>query len=239
MGAGSGWYYTNYSKDDLITKLLIPFFNKWTIEGKYGKDKAIVNLGSAQFFRFFKTEHEINNEETINFQREQVIGFECTSEFLKEVRYDIASQSAKSLLEKVMIPPKKQMFCIMKFEDEELDSAYDMVVAPLGDKYGYSVLRIDSKENSEVVTDEILDSIAKSELIYAELSYERPNCYFEIGIALSLGKELILVIKKDQKIHFDLQGYRFIEWKTEKELYKKLKNRLDAIKKRKIEVDKT
>lgn len=131
-----------------------------------------------------------------------------------------------------MLPPKRQVFVIMKLGDEYLDSAYKGVIRPLGEEFGYRVIRVDDIEDSGLITDQILENIVESELVLADLTGARPNCYYETGIAHSTGRELILTIKYDEEPHFDLYTHRFILWKTENDLRVKLRKRLESIKRR-------
>jgi hypothetical protein len=75
----------------------------------------------------------------------------------------------------------------------------------------------------------MLVSIAESAIVYADLSGERPNCYYETGFAHALGKNLILAINSSYSRHFDISGYRFITWDTEHDLREKLTSRLEAM----------
>lgn len=61
------------------------------------------------------------------------------------------------------------------------------------------------------------------------LTGERPNCYFEAGYAHALRKQLILTIRKGEKVHFNLAERRFIEWATGKELLDAHYRRLESI----------
>lgn len=124
---------------------------------------------------------------------------------------------------------KDKVFVIMKFHDDRLDSMYSLVIKPIADDFGFSVLRIDEVQDSGLITEQILKDIEQSVIVIADLTGERPNCYYEIGYAHALGKELILTIHKDSKIHFDLAGHRFIQWETEKELMDSLRLRFAAI----------
>lgn len=40
-----------------------------------------------------------------------------------------------------------------------------------------------------------------SEFVLADLSLERPSCYFELGLAQALGKEVYLIAKQGTDIH--------------------------------------
>jgi nucleoside 2-deoxyribosyltransferase len=123
----------------------------------------------------------------------------------------------------------RQVFVIMKFGDPRLDSMYHLVIKPLAEEFGLSALRIDEVKDSGMVTDQILKHIEKSAIILADLTGERPNCYYETGYAHALGRDLILTIQRESAIHFDLAGYRFIQWSTEKELMDALRPRFAAI----------
>ncbi len=117
----------------------------------------------------------------------------------------------------------------MKFGDDILDSAYEGVIKPLAKELDFQIVRVDEILDSGSITQQILENISKSRIIIAELSGERPNCYYEAGFAHALGKEIIFSIQEDSPIHFDLSGYRFITWKTENDYRKKLKERLKSI----------
>jgi nucleoside 2-deoxyribosyltransferase len=117
----------------------------------------------------------------------------------------------------------------MKFGDRHLDSAYVGVIKPLGEKFHYTVVRVDEIQDSGNISSRILENIARSQIVFADLSGSRPNCYYECGYAQALGKEIILSIRKRETVHFDLASYRFIQWETESELRRKFAERLDAI----------
>jgi TIR domain len=133
----------------------------------------------------------------------------------------------------VALPPVlaglRQVFVVMKFGDVRLDSMYEMAIKPAVLKLGFSPLRIDELENAGSITDQTLHEIERSTVVLADLTGERPNCYFEAGYAHALGRQLILTIRRGEPIHFNLADRRFIEWETEKELFDALIRRLEAI----------
>jgi nucleoside 2-deoxyribosyltransferase len=120
----------------------------------------------------------------------------------------------------------------MKFGDKVLDSAYEGVIKPVVKKFKYSPLRIDEIEDGRSISDQILSELACSEIVLADLTGERPNCYYEAGFAHAMGKEIVFTIKKGSALHFDIAGYRFIQWETEDELRERLVKRFKAIKRR-------
>jgi hypothetical protein len=123
----------------------------------------------------------------------------------------------------------RQVFIVMKFDDDVLNSAYKGVIRPLIEEFNYRPLRIDEILDSGKITDQILKEIAKSEVIIVDLTGERPNCYYEAGYAHALEKKIIFTIRKKETVHFDLAGYRFIEWATEQDLREQLRKRLQTL----------
>ena len=101
--------------------------------------------------------------------------------------------------------------------------------------FGYAVVRIDEVQDGGNISAQILENVARSAIVVAELSGGRPNCYYEAGYAHALGKEMIFVIRKGQKIPFDLSTHRFIQWETEAELRERLQQRLDSLASRETE----
>jgi hypothetical protein len=124
---------------------------------------------------------------------------------------------------------QRQLFIIMKFGDPELDSMYKLAVKPTANKFGLTTLRIDEITNSGSINEQLLKAIDRAPLIFSDLTGERPNCYFETGYALALGKELILSVRSGENVHFDLRDRRMIMWHTAAELAEQLDARLSAL----------
>ena len=136
-------------------------------------------------------------------------------------------QGFKALAKRLSL--QRQVFIVMRFEDEFLNSAYKGVIQPVVEEFNYRPLRIDEIQDSGVISDQILKEIARSEIVIADLSGGRPNCYYEAGFAHALEKKIIFTIRKGETVHFDLSGYRFIVWSTEQELREQLQKRLQYL----------
>lgn len=135
------------------------------------------------------------------------------------------------------ISKTRQVFVVMKFGDKTLDSAYKGVIKPVIEEFKYYPLRIDEIDDSGSITEQILNQVARSEIVLADLTGDRPNCYYEAGFAHALEKEMIFTILKPNRPHFDLAAYRFIEWETEEDLRGQLRKRFAAIQKRQAKIN--
>ena len=70
--------------------------------------------------------------------------------------------------------------------------------------------------NHHVIQD-IVDLIAKAKVVICDCSGRNPNVFYEIGIAHSLGKDVILIARSDDDIPFDLRHLRFLTYLLNKE----------------------
>jgi len=224
-------WWANYSREEVVSAIVVPFLGKQVVKCTMDDHVALLNLGQAKYLRVYRTRKPLTEQQMEDASNYKTVGADCTQRLLDEI----------GLRDNVLHPPlvissslmkrteKRQLFVIMKFGDPDLDSAYRGVIYPVAKEFGYRAIRIDDIEDSGKITDEILSCIAESKVILADLTAERPNCYYEVGVSHTLGKELILTVKKGEPVHFDLAGYRFIQWATEQELRLKLSKRLESI----------
>lgn len=117
-------------------------------------------------------------------------------------------------------------FVIMQIGDPALDTVFDVAIAPAIADAGLEAKRIDIDTAGGLLKSEIVDYLERSDIIVADLTNERPNCYLEVGYAMGLGRHrhLILSVRSDHlpgsaehvaggpKVHFDLAGYDLLMW---------------------------
>ena len=110
----------------------------------------------------------------------------------------------------------------------ELEDNYNAIKSACR-SFGINALRADEIEHQERITDKILEEISSCEFLIADLSFERPNVYYEIGFAHALRKNPILYRKAGTTIHFDLMLHNIPEYKNATGLRDLLIRRLSAI----------
>jgi nucleoside 2-deoxyribosyltransferase len=227
-------YWWNRHRDDLVQDIIVPFVGKQVKPLTRAGVSSLFNFGSASYVTIVKTRTKLKRPgkgkipselSDAKFVKEN----SATDEFLHELTSLSSATSTRSLIERALTPPKEQVFVIMKFGDERLDSAYEGVIKPVAREFDLDVIRVDEIQDSGQISQQILENIACSRVVIAELTGERPNCYYEAGFAHALGKELVFVINEESDIHFDLSGYRFITWRTESQLRNRLRERLESI----------
>jgi hypothetical protein len=143
-----------------------------------------------------------------------------------------------------------EAFIIMQIGDATLDAVCDTAIVPAIQDAGFAPRRVDRHNAGDLLKSEIVQFIERSQIIVADVTNERPNCYLEIGYAMGLGKKanLILTAREDHhhssrnfrhdgpKIHFDLEGYDLLLWDPDDlpafrtELAKRIKRRAAIVK---------
>jgi hypothetical protein len=96
-----------------------------------------------------------------------------------------------------------------KQADALLDAIRAALPPPLS---GY---RVEKDAAVDQITDAIIAGIRRAPFVIADLTAERPNVYFEAGLALGLGKPVVFCRRKGETAHFDVQAYKLIEWEPD------------------------
>lgn len=137
-------------------------------------------------------------------------------------------------------------FIISQIGNTELDSVCSDAIVPALRACDLDPKRVDKHNQGGLLKSEIIKFIQSADIIVADLTNARPNCYLEVGYAMGMDKfqNLILTAREDHnqdspnyqrggpKIHFDLSGYDVLFWHPDNldtfrlELEKKIARRL-------------
>lgn len=117
---------------------------------------------------------------------------------------------------------EKTAFCLMPFH-RKFDKIYSTIKTACS-QAGYACYRSDEPFVSGNVLRQILCMMTSAEIIIAVLDGKNPNVFYEIGIAHSLGKTVILIgnAKNPDDVSFDLKSERLLLYNNPGELQQKL-----------------
>lgn len=107
----------------------------------------------------------------------------------------------------------KDVFVIMPFVETWSSDVWEQVISVAVKEMGMTPLRADNLYGQNIMED-VWTGILKSAIIICDTTNRNPNVFYELGIAHTLGKKIILLTQNVDDIPFDLQTYRHIVYST-------------------------
>jgi predicted nucleotide-binding protein len=83
------------------------------------------------------------------------------------------------------------------------------------DIFQLSLVRADQIVGTGIITSDIITSLARARFIIADISGSNPNVMYEVGIAHTLGRQVILITDESTDIPFDIAITRVIRYDLE------------------------
>ena len=138
----------------------------------------------------------------------------------------------------------------MPINNEATEHLWQEVYQPVICDCGFIPDRIDESDDGSDISPQILEKIVNADLIIADLTMERQNCYFELGFAYgttNTDASVIVCCREDHyhrslnykndgpRVHFDLSGRNIIWWDDENlkkfrtQLSDKIESRMEQI----------
>ncbi len=134
-----------------------------------------------------------------------------------------------SLSEMAKVDPDKSMFLQPRFgrprptlHEEQLDlfvlmpftpemrQVYEDHIRKMAASLNLKVRRADDFFTAHVVMQDIWTAICRSRIIIADCTSRKPNVFYEIGIAHTVGKPVVLITQSNEDVPFDLRSIRYI-----------------------------
>jgi hypothetical protein len=134
--------------------------------------------------------------------------------------------------ERTFIKEEKQIFVLMPFglktwvrkdpklveqlrsEEFDFDSLFRNNIKPAIESMGLSCLRADMIYEPQPFMEKIWREINESAIILADLTSMNPNVLYELGVAITIGKPIIIITQNKEYVPTDLQSYEFIQYKA-------------------------
>ena len=104
------------------------------------------------------------------------------------------------------------VFVLMPFEEPWSDDFY-YFVKRVGEALQLKVVRSDDMFSREIVINDIWEMINLAGMIVAEISVHNANVFYELGIAHTLGKKVVLLRQEaGEQAPFDIAFWRYFEY---------------------------
>lgn len=93
-----------------------------------------------------------------------------------------------------------------------VDKLFKYIISPVCESCGFEPVRVDQINDSDSITQTIIDKLLSSELVIADISGHNPNVFFEMGYRKCTDKPIIHLKKKGETIPFDVNTVRTFEY---------------------------
>lgn len=117
-----------------------------------------------------------------------------------------------------------KIFILTPFSEDELE-IYSAIKSVCG-RTGFTALRGDERRAEGDIFQHILEEIVTSRIVIANISSRNPNVFYELGIAMAIGKPTLLISDTLEDTPFDLKSRRIVVFKGVKDLETKLSEAL-------------
>ena len=95
--------------------------------------------------------------------------------------------------------------------DAAFTSVYDSLKATV-ESVGRRCRRADEIWENPAIIQDIVSLIDRSRVVVCDLTGRNPNVFYEIGIAHTLGREVIWITQNEADIPFDLRHLRYVRY---------------------------
>lgn len=112
-----------------------------------------------------------------------------------------------------MVVESKSCFVIMPFRDP-FNSYYAAIIQPAIRAAGLQSVRADEITKPGAIVGQIWQGIQDATICIAELTEQRPNVMYELGLAHAVGKPVISIVQDMKDVPFDLTHLRHIVYRT-------------------------
>ena len=96
-------------------------------------------------------------------------------------------------------------------ERSRADEVYEFIVIPVCVELGIDITRADRESTPGPVGHQIIRSLTTADVVVADVTGRNPNVNYELGVAHSFARRLVMLIDSTKSLPFDTQGERVIE----------------------------
>lgn len=119
-------------------------------------------------------------------------------------------------------------FVLMPFQ-EPYNTIYNNHIKPAVEKSELKILRADNIFSTSAVVEDIWEYINKASFLIADVTGRNPNVFYELGIAHTIGKNVIIIAQNKDDVPFDLKHIRHFTYSNDEDGLQKLESDLDNV----------
>jgi hypothetical protein len=111
------------------------------------------------------------------------------------------------------LPPDQPLdiFVLMPFK-AKLAAVYSKHLKKMAEELGLSMSRADELLSTSPFMEKVWDGICAAQLIVADCTERNPNVFYEIGMAHTVGKKVLLITRSSKDIPSDIQHFDYVQY---------------------------
>ncbi len=187
----------NKTKDQILIQCVIPFIASRTINTTWGNK---TNAIQALELRVYSTSKAWDSKVDGKFE-----------EWIKNIGSKNRFNQLRKQAEETYGSTRHRVFVVMPIQGEKYGTQNDQRIYKEFDerfkkidrllrKYDCLTIRIDKEHPLDEMVRTIKEEIKRARFIIADMTEERPSCYFEAGYADALGKKVLYIASKNSII---------------------------------------
>ena len=106
---------------------------------------------------------------------------------------------------------QKSLVSIMMPMNAEFNDVYTAIREVMGDR-NLECKRADDIWQSHAIMEDVVSLISRSRIVVVDCSGDNPNVFYEMGIAHTLGRDVIPISQSDRSLPFDIAHHRVLKY---------------------------
>lgn len=172
-------------------------------------------------FKHYMTSHFLTflhaHGETTDWTKHNATRLAAFNSFPTEFRREVTAMSHEIEVKPIWGAPglkpgaRRRCFVLMPFRSP-FNEIYEDFIRPAVEESDLKCFRADDFYTTNVVMTDIWNALNNCLFVIAELTGRNPNVMYELGIAHTLGKEVILICQDSEDIPFDFKHMRYYRY---------------------------
>jgi hypothetical protein len=133
---------------------------------------------------------------------------------LKSLSKDWAQRAAATVNLASRLARSRDVFIVMSFKATAAYTDLKRAIENACKQHGFTARRVDESNDIRRIIPEIIRGVRQSAFVIADVTEERPNVYWEMGLANGMDKDVIIVAKAGTTLPFDINDVPVIFWES-------------------------
>jgi hypothetical protein len=181
-------------------------FGRPTSHGRFALRKAVGDLESAGLILFDKGKFTVTDQ-WIRIQGTLGISLTSLDESTRPGLLAVAPFFGTPEVNRAVA----DVFVLMSFS-QDFKPIYTTHISKVVKQLGLTVGRADDFFTAHAVMSDVWTAIYRSRFVIADCTGRNPNVFYEIGVAHTVGKPVILITQNEDDVPFDLRSIRYIKY---------------------------